>query len=199
MNYRQAEAADAGDVAELATIAGGGLFEYCLGGASTNETAQAVALLISALEDGFSMSNAIVVTEEDASGKEQVAAAMIAYPAAEFAGAETFTTFVQPELLEPLKGLLEPLNPQTLYIHSLAVRPAFEGRGIHASLIELAEDTALGLGLSEVSVHVWSDHHEAIAIYNQHGFITQKLVPTDAGEQIGHSGGMLLLAKTLEQ
>ncbi|MEO0635375.1 MAG: GNAT family N-acetyltransferase [Pseudomonadota bacterium] len=198
MNYRQAESTDAADVAELATSAGGGLFEYCLGGASSAETAQGVALLISALEDGFSMSNAIVVTEEGEGGKEQVAAAMIAYPASEFAGAETFTSFIQPELLEPFEGLLEPLDPNSYYIHSLAVRPAFADRGINASLIDLAEETARVLGLSEVCVHIWADNHEAIAIYNRHGFITRRVVPTEVGEQIDHVGGMLLASKTLD-
>ncbi|MEN0088049.1 MAG: GNAT family N-acetyltransferase [Pseudomonadota bacterium] len=198
MNYRKAEPADVADVAQLATAAGGGLFEYCLGGAPTNETAEGVGLLISALEDGFSMANAIVVTDEDDSGKEAIAGTMIAYPATEFAGEETFSSFIQPELLDPVRGLFEPPSTDSYYIHSLAVRSEFARRGIASSLIEFAEDTARGLGLPEVSLHVWADNHGAVAMYNGHGYITQKVIPADVGEKLPHVGGMLLVSKTLD-
>ncbi|MEM1365055.1 MAG: GNAT family N-acetyltransferase [Pseudomonadota bacterium] len=198
MNYRKAEPSDVADVAELATDAGGGLFEYCLGGAPTRETAEGVGLLISALEDGFSLSNAIVVTDENDGGKETVAGTMIAYPATEFAGEDTFASFIQPELLAPVRGLFEPPSAASYYIHSLAVRPEFARRGIASSLIEFAEDTARGLGLPEVSLHVWADNHGAVAMYNRHGYITQKVIPADVGDKLPHTGGMLLVSKTID-
>jgi ribosomal protein S18 acetylase RimI-like enzyme len=197
MQFRTAEPQDVGDVAELATVAGGGLFEYFLGGASFRETSEGVGLLISALEEGFSLSNATVVTEADDTGHEQFAGAMIAYPATEFGTAEAFGSFIQPELMEPLLGIFEPPALDSYYIHSLATREAFARRGIASALIELAEASATGMGLPQVTLHVWADNHGAVAMYNRHGFITEKVIPVDTGGKLDHQGGMLLVSKAL--
>jgi ribosomal protein S18 acetylase RimI-like enzyme len=197
MKFRPAEAHDVADVAELATSAGGGLFEYFLGGASFNETAEGVGLLINVLEEGFSLSNATVVTDKDDEGNTKVAGLLLAYPATEFGTAEAFGSFIQPELMEPVMGIFEPPALDSYYIHSLATREEFVRKGIASTLIELAEDTARSLELPKVSLHVWADNHGAVAMYNRQGFITEKVIPVTAGEELGHQGGMLLVSKDI--
>mgnify|MGYP001801013065 CR=1 FL=1 len=193
MLFRSAEPFDLPDVAELATSAGGGLFEYCLGGASFIETSEGVGLLSSALEDGFCMNNATVCCDDNNS----VAGTLISYPSSEFSSAEAFASFIQPALLEPVSGIFALPEDPSYYVHSLAVKENFTRRGIASNFLKIAEDAARGLGLEKVRLHVWSDNQPAVAMYNGHGYITEQVIPVDTGGALDHQGGMLLVAKDI--
>ena len=191
MQFRSAEPIDLPDVAELATVAAGGMFEYCLGGASFGQTSEGVALLISTLEDGFSLSNTTVCCDGDGT----VAGVLLSYPSDEFSSAETFSSFIQPDLLAPISGIMSLPEEPSYYVHSLAVKPEFVRRGIASNFLKLAEDAARGLDLPRVRLHVWADNAAAVAMYNRHGYITEQVIAVETDGKLDHQGGMLLVAK----
>lgn len=196
IKIKQAASGDISKIAHFARAAGGGLFEYFLNHASQTKTQEAVGLLLSVLEEGFCINNALIARLD-----EEISGGMICYPASEFAGLETYRSFIPDAILAPVEQLFEPLPHNSFYIHSLAVAHGFERKGIASSLIQFAEQAAKAMGLSSVCLHVWADNHSAVSMYNKHGFISKKIIPIDAqisvDKQIPHSGGMLLVSKTL--
>lgn len=57
-----------------------------------------------------------------------------------------------------------------LYFHRLAVRPAFQGKGIAGSLIRFAEKYALETGYASIRLDAFPPNTAAVAMYEKRGY-----------------------------
>lgn len=62
------------------------------------------------------------------------------------------------------------LDPQTYFIHFIAVYPQFRGRGLSNHLMAEAERQARERGCPALSLNVVTENHSAIALYEKCGF-----------------------------
>jgi ribosomal protein S18 acetylase RimI-like enzyme len=62
-----------------------------------------------------------------------------------------------------------PASERAGEVETLSVQPAERGRGIGTLLLRAVEDELAGLGVEELSLHVVSHNHEAMAFYERHG------------------------------
>ena len=61
---------------------------------------------------------------------------------------------------------------ETAYIASVAVDPAFRGRGLGRLLMETVMLTFVGAGVAAIGLHVREDNLAAIRLYESLGFVT---------------------------
>ncbi|MFC4653326.1 ribosomal protein S18-alanine N-acetyltransferase [Lactococcus nasutitermitis] len=76
---------------------------------------------------------------------------------------------------------------QNIHITNLAVRQAFQKRGIASTLIQQIIQLMTALGKGEMTLEVRRDNTQAQAIYRRNGFATEQLLPAyydDGGDAI---------------
>ena len=69
---------------------------------------------------------------------------------------------------------MQPVAEDVLYVVSLAVDPAWRGRGIGRTLLRRVQDEAAGTGLRAVALDVAAGNGEAIRFYVREGFAKVK-------------------------
>ena len=84
------------------------------------------------------------------------------------------------------------IHKDALYMTIIAVAPGHRSRGIGARLLAEVELRAQEMRLSQVTLHVESDHHDARRFYERHGYaaVTEKRSPRLARQGVAGLVGM---------
>ena len=190
-SHRKAKPDDAGALAYLINLAGGGLPKYLWGQmANEGENALDIGRQRAVRETGgFSYKNAIVREVEG-----RVAAMLLGEQLPDPYEAGDLTSI--PEIVRPAIEL-ESLAPGSWYINAIAAFPEFQSRGFGTDLLKLAEQLALGLGAGETSLIVSEENIRAKALYDRLGYITKAGRLSIPFEGMGHGGDWLLMVKPL--
>jgi ribosomal protein S18 acetylase RimI-like enzyme len=188
---RQATKADCRAIAELALLAGEGIPEYFWGQAK--EPGQPVldyGAQKAASETGnFSYRNVHVAVI-----RKNVAGMLLAYRLPEVQDAESLEEY--PDFIRPLIEL-EHFVPGSFYINMLAVFPKYRNKGVGSALMRRAEEQALKVGCTTVSVAVFEQNEEAVRLYQHLGYAIvdkRRVVPHPCYD---YTGSIALLTKQI--
>ena len=75
-------------------------------------------------------------------------------------------------------------RPGYLLLENVAVAPAAQGRGIGALLLDLADDQARTLGLSEIRLYTNAAMTENLAYYPRHGYAETHRAEQDGFQRV---------------
>lgn len=186
---RRAGKGDSRRVAELMDIAGHGLPAHVWSlSAEDGQEPIEVGTARAAREDGnFSYRNAVVAEEGG-----EVVALLLAYRLPE--AGESVDLDEVPEVLRPLLEL-ELLAPGTFYVNGLATLPGYQGRGLGARLLEVANTLAAEAGCDELSLEVFEQNEVAVRLYERHGYRTVARRPSVPHPSYPYDGDVLLMTR----
>lgn len=180
-------------IAELDSIASGGVVDFLYEGLVPGKRPVEVLGQIISSDEGFY--NYINTAVADVGGS--VAGAAISYPSINQGIDEKMRRFFPAEKLDHLRGIFESSVPDSLYIDALAVHERFRRLGLAGRLIDSADDKAKKLGLSSISLIVLADNTSARALYEKKGFVHAGNFPLEYHEKLPHRGGAFLLKRPL--
>lgn len=188
---RQADAADAKDLAELINLAGEGIPNWlwsraCVEGQTPLEIGIERA---KRKTGGFSYMNALI-----AEGNSHPKGMVLSYAIDE---APTDDPDDLPAPIAPFVAL-EKLSVGTWFVNALAVYDSAQNQGIGTGLMTAAEDLARAGGRNEMSIQVYSQNTGAVRLYNRLGYarIASERVRLHPCPPY-HTGEVLLLKKSL--
>jgi ribosomal protein S18 acetylase RimI-like enzyme len=58
----------------------------------------------------------------------------------------------------------------TVYVHHISVRPDCRGRGLGTALLDAVRAAALGLGITQIGLEVWTFNERALGFFRRQGF-----------------------------
>ena len=188
IELRPATADDVPALAELAIMAGDGLFDALYQGAivgtPTHKIIERRILLVGTTK---SYENCWVAADQ-----QKVIAGLNAYPTDDEASdpPNVLLPVDRHYLLEPLKQLHAP---GTFYLDTVAVIPEYRGQGVGTKLLSLARSHARKLGLRELSLNTFEQNTRATALYERFGFRAVMRRPAVVHELMRYSSGNILL------
>lgn len=193
ISFRFGQAEDIDAVADLVIDAGGGLYEFLIGGLVPGVSARdMIRYAVSDEETLFSYTNAILA--EQAGG---VLGLALCYPGDEFGLPWVVRNVIPGGRLDHVRGLLDADVRGTLYLNSLAVGQSARGQGVARLLLGCVGTLAAELEFDRVTLHVWADNAAALRLYGSVGFDIVETVPIAPHERLPHHGGMHLMAARL--
>jgi ribosomal protein S18 acetylase RimI-like enzyme len=98
---------------------------------------------------------------------------------------------------EHIRPMLQLQDWGSMFLNAIAVADGYRGKGIGTQLIDRAEACTRRAGLSRLSLHVWVDNVSAIKLYKRRGFVEVGIAELAPSPRLPHSGGSLLMRKTL--
>lgn len=101
-----------------------------------------------------------------------------------------------PPLYRPVVALRSEARG-SWYIDAVAAMPEARGQGLGHRMLALAEDYARGVGLSEMSLIVADDNHDARRLYLSVGYHAAKEIGFDPLDWDGGTRGWVLMRKPL--
>lgn len=181
MNIRAAAPGDAEAVAKLVYEAIHDI-AYQLTGEKTAEAAvQALALLFQQEGNRFSIKQVLVAEEEG-----QVAGMILCYHGSEAAQLDApIAQRLRQRTGNPNPSIDKEADEDEYYIDSIAVSPAFRGRGIAKALLRAAEAAGAALGWDRIALNVEYGNKQAAGLYRASGYVTDKTVIIN-GSQFHH-------------
>ncbi len=190
--YRDATSEDSAAVASYICLAGDGLYEFLLDDLIPGFTsAEILKWTVGVLASPLSYNNCFVAVD---SGTSQIAGAINLFPA-DLLREQDHKLISQPRwhFLEPVFKLQDW---GSLFINALAVGRQWRKCGIGGRLLDYAIETAQSDGYDRLSLHVWSDNHQAISFYEKHGFKTVSRAALPAHPEFpGKSDSLLMNRK----
>ncbi len=179
-------------IAELTACAGDGIFDALLHDLVPGATpVEMLTTFIRTDNPSFSWRNAII-TEVD--GKP--AGLALCYPAANTI-ARMAGDNLSPERLELMRPFEELLCPESFYLCAIAVLPAYRRHGLGRDLLDEVSRNARLRGFPSLSLHVFEDNREAIALYEHYGFRVVDSRPNIANPRLRRNGKICLMLKAL--
>ncbi len=190
---RPARKDESHQIAELDSIASGGVVDFLYEGLVPGKRpVEVLGEVISSDEGFYNYANTIVA---DVGGA--VAGAAISYPSSNQGIDEKMRRFFPAEKLDHLRGIFESSVPHSLYIDALAVHEEFRRRGLAGMLIDAAAEKARSLGFSSLSLIVLAENAPARALYSKKGFVHAGDVHLGYHEKLPFRGGAFLLKRPL--
>jgi GNAT superfamily N-acetyltransferase len=188
--FRPAVPSDAYPIAELAILAGDGIYEFLLEEMVPREMlAGMVARAVKRVNGGLTWGRCFVAEWE-----KQVIGMVNAYPA-------VWLKDEQEDLLP--KDRVELLSPidqgqdwESYLLNSIAVRVDHRRKGIAAELVEWSRQEAKAAGCSRLSLNVWADNLPARAFFEKMGFETARVFEIPPDPRLGHHAGSLLMVRS---
>jgi len=188
-NYRHAEKADSGKIAELINIASDGVAEYLFHDLIPNMTpVQIMAYNLEKDNYPHSYKSAIVAAD-----KANVIGVALSYPSSYHKITDEMRGFFPNERLEHLSDFYSSQVPDSWYLDTLGVDETYRRKGIGTRLIELTIEKAKENGYGIISLIVFADNSTALALYKDLGFRKVKKIKLAGNEFIPHQDGCLLL------
>ena len=189
INYRHAEKADSGKIAELINIASDGVVDYLFRELVPNMTP--VQMMAYNLEqDNYPHSYKSAIVAED---KTNVVGMALSFPSSYHKVTDEMRRFFPNERLEHLSDFYSSQVPKSWYLDSLGVDETYRRKGIGRKLIELTIEKAKENGYEIISLIAFADNSTALALYKDVGFRVVKKVDLEGNEFIKHQDGCLLL------
>ena len=62
---------------------------------------------------------------------------------------------------------------ESLFLHKLAVKRAFAGKGVSKQLIDYAKDKAIALGINDIRLDCHQNRDKVRALYERQGFVCE--------------------------
>lgn len=192
LNIRFGDADDVDIIIEFVLQAGNGIFEHLFDGLMPLMSAQDVLrLAVTDEHSPLSASNCIIVEEDG-----QALGCTLFYPAEEYGLPSIASAIVPMSRLDPLRALLASTLPGSLYIHTVAVAPFNQGKGVGRLLVETVRDYAKETGWTSMSCHAWLNNKRALALYRSMGFEAVEEIEVGASRYFpSHSRLALISAK----
>ncbi|MDJ0580121.1 GNAT family N-acetyltransferase [Crocosphaera sp.] len=187
--FRPACPDDALEVAKLAILAGGGIFEFLL-----EDFVKDISLEnLVALEVKKETGNLSYIQTEVAELNGKIIGSLKSTDANQEDITKEEKDFLPSEKLDWLKNLFSDRTKEGYYINSLAVNSNYRKQGIGKKLIDNVKDKAKQNNDSFLTLHVWSDNVRAIKFYENQGFKAVKQLDIDFHPLMPHYGGMQLM------
>lgn len=193
LSFRFAQAEDIDTVADLVIDAGGGLYEFLLGGLVPGVSARdMIRYAVSDESTLFSYTNGILAEQGG-----RVLGLALCYPGDEFGLPWIVRNVIPRRRLDRMRGLLDADVRGTLYLNSLAVPEAARGQGVARLLLGCVGELTAELAFDTVTLHVWADNAPALHLYRSSGFEIVETIPIESDERLHHAGGMHLMSAPL--
>ena len=187
--FRPACPEDALEVAKLAIIAGGGIFEFLL-----EDFVKDISLEnLVALEVKKETGNLSYIHTEVAELNGQIIGSIESTDAKQEDITKETKDFLPPEKLDWLQDLFSSKIKEGWYINILAVNGNYRKQGIGKQLINHVKNKAKQNNCSLLTLNVWSDNLTAIKFYENQGFQAVKEINIDFHPLMPHHGGMKLM------
>jgi len=180
-------------VADLVIDAGGGLYEFLLGGLVPGVSAHnMIRYAVSDESTLFSYTNGLLAERDG-----EILGLALCYPGDEFGLPWIVRNVIPRARLDRVRGLLEADVRGTLYLNSLAVTEAARGGGVGRLLLGCVGELTAELAFDTVTLHVWADNAPALNLYRSSGFEIVETVSIEPYERLEHEGGMHLMSASL--
>jgi ribosomal protein S18 acetylase RimI-like enzyme len=187
--YREARREDSSELAELVSIASGGvidfLFKDLVPGLSPVEV---VAQGFAGDNYPHTFKNAIL-----AEYRQEVIGMSLSYPSHLHTVTDEMRSFLPADRLAHLKDFYDARVERSWYLDTLGIKENYRRQGIGRKLIELTVEKAVRHKFRTISLIVFADNMPALSLYQRVGFQTVRKVRLSANEYILHEGDSLLV------
>lgn len=189
ITYRNATRADSLPIAELDSIASGGIIDFMYRDLVPGKTpVELAAEAIRRESESYSFVNTVVA---EVGG--EIAGITISYPSGYHVLSDNMIGYFPPERIGRIRAVFTAELPESLYIDSIAVHERFRRRGIGGGLLDRAAGKAIRMGFNRLSLLTFADNEIAHCVYRRHGFRTVRQLPLEHHELIPHRGGILVM------
>ncbi|WP_029010201.1 GNAT family N-acetyltransferase [Azospirillum halopraeferens] len=186
---RPAEAHDAPEIAPLILMAGGGVYEFLLGGLVPG--AETVDMLVPGIAGrSGSFSHRQMVVAESAG---RVIGVAHAHPTHWMRDADR--SFIPADRIAHLAAFDSTQDWDSYFLSALAIAPDLRRQGLARHLLARVYDRARDGGYDRVTLHVWADNAAARALYAAEGFTEAAAAAIPWHPRLPHRGGSLLLRR----
>lgn len=186
---RPAMADDAPEMARLIDMAGGGVYEFLLGGLVPGLTAAEMLVPgLAGTSGSFSHRHSSVA---ETGGR--VVGLAHAYPVDWMRAQDT--TGLPPDRLAHMADFSRTQDWGSYFLSALAVDPDWRRQGIARRLLAWVYQRARTGGFDRVTLHVWADNAEAQSLYAAEGFDEIARADVPWHEFLPHRGGSVLLRR----
>lgn len=187
-NYRMARADDVDVAAEFVEYSADGLADLLLKDLIPDTTPlELLKYIINDENSPLHFSN-IILGEVDF---EVIAAANI-YDSKQHGIPEFMLTLLPDSRVKVIQNFLQSRVENSLYIHTIAIKPEFRGQKISYELMECFKSIASASDLSSLSAHVWEDNLIAQEMFRQFGFVPVEKVTMGQHKLLNHDCDMIL-------
>ncbi len=186
--FRAATAADAYALAELAIMAGDGMYEFLLEDLAPREMlAGLMARGIKQETGGLTWPHCFVADDKAVVGMVN------AYPAAWLRDEDR--DILPQDRVQILDPIDQAQDWDSFLISSIAVRPQHRRKGIGSRLTQWAVERASEAGYSRLTTTVWADNPAARGLFEQQGFQVVNRIEVAEHPALSHTGGSLLMVR----
>ena len=187
--YRPAEKEDCTQLAELISIASGGIVEYLFHDLVPGMTpVQVVAHNLENEDSPYSYKSAVVAKEE-----KDVIGVALSFPSSYHKITNTMINYFPAERIEHLRQFYASRIENSWFLDALCVTKSHRRHGIGEKLISLTKEKAVENGCRALSLITFADNTLAIPVYKRTGFEIVERVELQGNEFIKHEGGCLLM------
>jgi GNAT superfamily N-acetyltransferase len=189
ITYRPGRKGDSAKIAELISLASGGVVEYLFQGVIPDLSP--IQVLTYGLENDqypHSYRSAII-----AEHNQEVVGMALSYPSHLHDITPEMRAFFPEDRLEHLNHFYSARVENSWLLDALCVLKAYRRKGIAKMLVALTKEKALENGYATVSLIVFADNTPALALYAQLGFEVVQPVELKGNAFIPHENGCLLL------
>ncbi len=189
ITYRDGKKKDAVRLAELISIASGGVVEYLFHDLIPGFTP--VEVMAHVMEDGDSHRSykSAIVAERD--GK--IVGMSLSYAGRYYGLTEENRKFFPQERLDFLNDFFELRVDESWFLDSLAVDAGVRKQGVGGELIARTKARAVQNGFGSLCLVAFADNATALPLYERCGFEVVQRVEIGSHELIPHEGGCFLM------
>jgi GNAT superfamily N-acetyltransferase len=184
VHFRAATPADAYALAELAIMAGDGLYEFLLEEMAPRE--MLAGLMARGMKQDTAGSSWRYCFVADHQG---VVGMVNAYPAAWLL--EEDRAILPPDRVQVLEPIDQAQDWESFLINAVAVRASHRRQGIGTRLLQWAIEQAK----THLTANVWQDNLAARALFEKSGFHLQAHIEVPEHPGLNHVGGSLLMLR----
>jgi ribosomal protein S18 acetylase RimI-like enzyme len=189
VKLRPAANGDCQNLAELVSLASGGVVDYLFHGLIPGLSP--VDVVVHGLRDHgsqHSYTNAVV-----AEINGTVAGMALSYPSSMHGITDEMRRFIPSDRLERLSEFFSAKVEDSWYVDAIGVFDGHRRKGIGIKLMKAAEETGRENGFECLSLICFADNSSALAMYRSLGYGVVRSVSLEGNEFIPHEGGCLLL------
>ena len=194
ITYRTAAKADCLQMAEMITIASGGVVEFLFHDFTPELTpVQIVAHNLENSPGSHTYKNAIVAEYDD-----RVIGLALSFPSHFHEITTEMRQVFPPDRLEHLSNFYAARVEDSFFLDALCVDQQLRKNGIGGKLISLTKKRAKQNDFDTLSLVVFADNTAALSVYHAHGFEIVAPLELNSHERIPHKGGCFLMKSHID-
>lgn len=191
IHIRPARPDDAPEIAPLIDMAGGGVYEFLMGGLMPGMSA--VEMLVPGIAGAAGSFSYRQMSVAEAGGT--LVGVAHAYPAMWMRDVDR--SFLSDDRLAHMAPFDAAQDWGSYFLSALAVHPAHRRAGLAGRLLARVYERAVSGGYDRITLHVWADNEAARGLYAKHGFEEAGRAAIPWHERLPHEGGSILLRRRL--